>query len=117
MINDLIERIFADFTVDDVAIPVKFVYYNGHDDAYIVYHQQDANNSLTGDNELIGYVAYYDFDVYSKGNYEEIVESMMSILEENGFVWQPSRSSMDLFEPDTGYYYRTFNFAYLKEET
>jgi hypothetical protein len=78
--------------------------------------QQDADKSLSGDDELIGYVDYYDFDVYSKGNWKEIVESVKAILKENGFIWQPSRSSQDFYETDTKYYHKTLNFAYLKEE-
>lgn len=114
--NELIERILADFTVDKVKIPVSFMYYEGHGEPYVVYMQQDADKSLNGDDELIGYVDYYDFDVYAKGNYLAIIEELKTILKENGFVWQPSRSSQDMYETDTKYYHKTLNFAYLKEE-
>lgn len=114
--NELIETILANFTVDEEVIPVSYMYYEGHGEPYVVYMQQDADNSLSGDDELIGYVDYYDFDVYAKGNYLNIVESLKSILKANGFVWQVSRSSQDMYETDTGYYHKTLNFAYLKEE-
>ena len=114
--NELIESIFQNFTVDGVVIPVSFMFYEGHGEPYVVYMQQDADRSLSGDDELIGYVDYYDFDVYSKGNYLNIIESLKAILKANNFVWQPSRSSQDFFETDTGYYHKTLNFAYLKEE-
>ena len=114
--NELIERILADFTVDKVKIPVSFMYYEGHGEPYVVYMQQDADKSLSGDDELIGYVDYYDFDVYAKGNYLAIIEELKTILKENGFIWQPSRSSQDMYETDTKYYHKTLNFAYLKEE-
>ena len=114
--NELIESILANFTVDGVQIPVSFMYYEGHGEPYVVYMGQDMNNSLSGDDELIGYVDYYDFDVYSRGNYLNIIESLKDVLENNGFVWQPSRSSQDFFETDTGYYHKTLNFAIFKEE-
>ena len=114
--NELIEQIFENFTVDDVAIPVSYMYYEGHDEPYVVYMQQDADKSLSADDELVGYVDYYDFDVYSKGNFFKIIESVKALLKANNFVWQPSRSSQDFFEVDTGYYHKTLNFAYLKEE-
>ena len=114
--NELIETILANFTVDENVIPVSYMYYEGHGEPYVVYMQQDADNSISGDDELIGYVDYYDFDVYAKGNYHNIVESLKSILKANGFVWQVSRSSQDMYETDTGYYHKTLNFAYLKEE-
>lgn len=114
--NELIESILSNFTVDGVQIPVSFMFYEGHGEPYITYMQQDANNSLSGDDKLIGYVDYYDFDVYSRGNFLNIIESLKNLLENNGFVWQPSRSSQDFFETDTGYYHKTLNFAIFKEE-
>lgn len=114
--NELIETILADFTVDKVKIPVSFLFYEGHGEPYVTYMQQDADKSFSGDDELLGYVDYYDFDVYSKGNFFPIVESLKAILKANGFIWQPSRSSIDMFETDTGYFHKTLNFAFLKEE-
>lgn len=109
--NELIENIFDNFKVDGVDIPVKFLRYNGKNTTYITYMQVDADNALSADNDLINYVDYYDFDIYSKGDYTDIVEAVKTLLKENNFVWQPSRSSADMFEDDTGYYHKTLNFA------
>ena len=109
--NELIETIFSGFTVDDVLIPVKFMRYNGHENTYVTYMQTYADNSYSGDDELLGYVEFYDFDVYSKGNYTKIIEQIKSKLEANGFKWQPSRDSTDMFEDETGYYHKTLCFA------
>ena len=114
--NKLIETLLTNFTVDDVSIPVAYMYYQGHGEPYIVYMQQDADGSLTADDELQGYVDYYDFDVYAKGNYLNIIKTLKAALKEGGFVWQPSRSSSDMYETDTGYYHKTLNFAIYKEE-
>nr|DAO53768.1 MAG TPA: tail component [Caudoviricetes sp.] len=114
--NELIEKIFEDFEVDGVTVPVEFMRYEGHGEPYVIYQQIDADNSLSGDDDLIGYVDYYDFDVYSKGNYSKIIDEIKKRLKENSFVWQPSRSSADMYETDTNYYHKTLNFAILKEE-
>lgn len=114
--NELIESIFRDFTVDGVSVPVKFLRYIGHGEPYVTYMNIDADNSFSGDDELLGYVDYYDFDVYSKGNYTKIIDEIKRLLKENGFIFQPSRTSADMFEVETGYYHKTLNFAYLKEE-
>ena len=113
--NELIELIMSDFEVDGRKIPVSFMFYEGHGEPYIVYMEQDADKSLSADDQLISYVDYYDFDVYSKGNYLAIIDELKRTLKNHGFIWQPSRSSMDMYEPDTGYYHKTLNFAYLKE--
>jgi hypothetical protein len=114
--NELIESIFENFTVNGKSIPVKFLFYQGHGEPYVTYMQVEANNSLSGDDDLIGYVDYYDFDIYSKGNFYPIIERVKQLLKENDFVWQPSRSSQDIYEVDTGYYHKTLCFAYLREE-
>lgn len=114
--NELIERIFEGFQVGGKEIPVFFLNYPGTSETYIIYQLAFSDNSLSGDNSLINYVGYYDFDIYSKGDYFPIIESVKSILKSNGFIWQPGKSSGDLYEPDTGYFHKTLNFAYLREE-
>lgn len=113
--NELIESIFNNFIVDGVSVPVSFLHYEGHGEPYVTYMNQDADGSLSGDDELLAYVDYYDFDVYSKGNFFAIVERVKELLKANGFKYQPSRSSQDMFEADTGYYHKTLNFAIFKE--
>lgn len=114
--NELIEQIFSEFYVDGVLVPVSYMFYQGHGEPYVVYMNQDKANSLSGDDELLMYADYYDFDVYAKGNYLGIIERIKKKLIENGFVWQPSRSSIDMYEVDTGYYHKTLNFAYPRIE-
>lgn len=114
--NELIETLFKDFTVDGVSVPVSFLYYEGHGEPYITYMQTDADSSYSGDDELLGYADYYDFDIYSKGDYTNIVKSIKALLKANDFVWQPSRTSPDMYETDTGYYHKTLCFAILREE-
>lgn len=110
--NELIEQIFENFTVDGKAIPVVYMYYEGHGEPYITYSEEDMDNSLTADDALQDYVTYYDFNVYAKGNYKRIASAMREILEDNDFVWQVSRTSADMYETDTGYYHKTYNYAH-----
>lgn len=109
--NTLIETIFDGFAVNGITIPVAFLRYNGKSTTYITYQQTDAADPLTGDDELQNYLDFYDFDVYSKGNYLPIIEAVKTTLRNNGFRWQPTRSSGDLYEDDTGYYHKTLSFS------
>lgn len=109
--NNEIETLFANFTVGGVSIPVAFLYYEGHGEPYVTYMEESASGSLTGDDELEGYVAYYDFDIYAKGNFTDIIKAVKKTLVDAGWVWQVSRSSEDMYEPDTQYYHKTLNFA------
>lgn len=114
--NRTINSIFENFTVNGVSVPVSYMFYEGHGEPYVVWMNQDKDGSLTADDTLQGYVDYYDFDVYAKGNYLTIVEAVKQKLTENGFVWQVSRTSPDMYETDTKYYHKTLNFAIFKEE-
>lgn len=114
--NDLIQSIFTDFNVDGVSIPVKFMKYKGKQTTYVTYMETDLDNSFSGDNEILGYVSYYDFDIYSKGNYFNIVKQIKKIMKDNGFMWQPNRTSQDMYEDDTGYFHKTLCFAIERQE-
>lgn len=114
--NNELQTIFTNFEVDNVLIPVAFLHYVGKDTTYITYQETQNDTTFDADDELQAYVTYYDFDIYSKGNYLTIVESVKEILEANGWRWQPSKTSQDLYEDDTGYYHKTLCFAKIKEE-
>lgn len=113
--NELIEKMFSGFNINGETIPVAFVYYDGHEQPYVTYQQTDADSSFSGDDYILGYIDYYDFDVYSKTDYTDIVNKVKQILTENGFVFQPSRTSGDLYEPDTGYFHKSLCFAVPRE--
>ena len=110
--NEQIETLFKNFTVNGVSIPVSFLYYEGHGEPYVVYMQFDNDRSYSSDDDISGYVTYYDFEVYSKGNYLSIVEAIKEILKAACWTWQPRRDSPDMFETDTGYFHKTICFAY-----
>lgn len=110
--NETIETLFTDFTVNGVKIPVSYLAYEDHGEPYVVYYQYDKDNSYSSEDDISGYVTYYDFDVYSKGNIIPIIEAIKSILKNAGWTWQPRRDSPDFYEPDTEYYHKTICFAY-----
>ena len=109
--NNLIKKIFTDFKVDDVLIPVKFIQYDGNSTTYITYQNISIDNVLSADDDILGYIDYYDFDIYSKGDYFKIIKELKKVLKSNGFTWQPSMSSEDMYEDDTGYFHKTLCFS------
>lgn len=112
MINELIEDAFANFTVGGMSIPVAFLQYTGKSNSYVTYMQTDVDQVLSSDDDIENYIDFYDFDIYTKGdNYFAIIEAVKLKLKANGFSWQPSRDSGDLFESDTGFYHKTLCFA------
>ena len=114
--NNLIETIFKNFTVNGVEVPVSFLRYKGKLTTYITYQEIQVDTSFSAEDEIQNYVDYYDIDIYSKGNYLNIVKSVKNVMKQNGFMYQPSRSSADMYEDDTGYFHKTLCFAYIRSE-
>lgn len=113
--NKEIQSIFKGFAVNGKQIPVSYMVYKGNETTYITYMETDKSNSFSADNEIQGYITFYDFDVYSKGNYLAVVTAVRKLMKENGWTWQPSRDSPDMYENDTGYYHKTLCFAIERE--
>ena len=66
--------------------------------------------------ELLNYVEYYDFDIYTKGNYKPIEKALKALLESAGFMWEVERTSEDMYEDDTKYYHKTLCFSIERSE-
>ena len=114
--NKLIEKTLKGFTVNGKEIPVKFLRYNGSSETYITYMMTDADSVLHGDDELLNYIEYYDFDISAKGNYRQIIKALKGLLTSVGFMWEPDRSSEDMYEDDTKYYHKTLCFSIERSE-
>lgn len=119
LFNAEIEQLFTGFKVDNKAVELAYLFYDKHAAQYIVYSQVDAMNSYSGDDEIQGVVAVYDFDIYSKANTTpnlyQIAQAAKALLKANDWTWQPNRDGPDLYDVDTGYYHKTICFAKPKQ--
>lgn len=111
MLNAEIETTLSNLVVNKQAVALAYMYYEGHGEPYVVYMQYDKDNSYSTDDEIAGYVTYYDFDIYSTSNYFAIVDEIKSRLKAAGWTYQPRRDSPDMYDPDTKYYHKTICFA------
>ena len=98
-------------TLSSLGVPVSFMFYEGNADTYITYMQLDKDNALAAEDKVIACVQYYDFDVYSKGNYLKTVTDLINLMVAAGWTYQPSRDSPDLYERDTKYYHKIICLA------
>ena len=111
-VNAIIQSIFnGSITVGSEIVPVVYMDYEGHGESYVVYRQYDKDNSYSTEDNIAGYVTFYDFDVYSMGDYLAIIREIKKKLRENFWTWVPSRDSQDMYDPDTKYFHKTVSFA------
>ena len=108
--NSVIESAFADFMV-----PVSFLFYPGHAAAYVTYQETDIGEASHAEDDVDNYKEYYDFDVFCSAaehsKYFSVIAGIHEIMHDIGFMWEPTRDSSDLFEPDTGYFHKTICFS------
>ena len=113
-INPILERIFKDFEVDGKNIPIAFLNYTGKSDTYLTYYTWFDKPEDFYDDEHHAEVAYGTIDIFSKGNFKNILKQQKNKLKQNGFTW--TDNGPETFERETGYYHVPVNFYHLAVE-
>lgn len=106
--NEEIEKIFSDFKVDDVIIPVEHLKYKGPLKTYVIWTILSELPGLNGNDDDLYSVIQIDFDVYSDSNYLNIVKKVKELMKENMWLWVEDSSEMQ--EEDTKLYHKTITF-------
>lgn len=109
-INPLIEAAFTNFTVGTKHIPISFLNYTGKSDTYLTYYTWYEKPNNHYDDEYHAEIVYGTIDIFSKGNFKDILKQVKNKLNQNGFTWTDNGS--ESFEKDMGYYHVPVNFYY-----
>lgn len=106
--NEEIKLIFSNFTVNDEPIDVAHIKYRGHNKKYIVWSLLPEEPAFSYDDEIQYSSVTVDIDIYSDGNYLDIMKKIKKIMKENEWTWDGD--SEEMYEEDTGLYHRTSTF-------
>lgn len=106
--NEEIKTIFNDFKVNDVSIPVEHLRYKGNSKTFVTWALLPERPSLSGNDEVLYSVCQVDIDVYSDGNYLDIMNEVKKIMKNNDWLWV--EDSEEMYEEDTELYHRTITF-------
>ena len=101
--NNEILQIFENFTVDGVKIPVEWLKYKGDLKTYIVFSDLGETPELSADDDCEYSKKQYDFDIYSDGNFKNILKAVKAKLKANEWTWVEDSPTM--YEEDTGLYH------------
>ena len=107
--NSEIETIFSNFIVDGINIPVEFMDYEGDKETFIVYFSNGETPSFFGENKVLSSENTYDFNIYTKGNFLNILKEIKKKLNENGWNW--IEDSEDLYEKDTRFFHKVTTWS------
>ncbi len=106
--NEELKTIFTDFKVNDKKIPVAHLRYKGKSKTFVTWTILSEIPSLNGDDDNLYSVVEVDIDVFSDGNYLDIIKEVKKLMKENKWMWVEDSSEM--FEEDTELYHRTITF-------
>lgn len=105
--NKEIEVILSELIVDNKAIPFQFLNYDGIEETYVTYQEISKEIRYADDYPFLT-ISTYDFDIYSKTNFNKIKDKLTKLLLQNGWLWV--EDSEDLYEPDTRFFHKTVTF-------
>ncbi len=112
--NNEIELLFKNFIVDGKKIPVEFANYEGSSEEYVVYFSNGEHGSSYSDDKLDTTTVEYDFNIYSKSNFLNILNELKKILYKNG--WNFIEDSEDIYESDTHFFHKVTTWNKERDE-
>lgn len=94
-------------------MPVCFQKYTGKAHTYITFHEYIESGEGFEDDIEVFTGHYVQVDVWSKGDYTDLVKAIKKLLIAVGFK---RLDEADLYEEDTGLYHKGMRFFYLEEK-
>lgn len=79
-LNQLIEE-----TLDPLGVPVEFARYSNAGDTYIVFIEYNQASRMNADDAEIITKHFFQVDVFSTGNYLQLVKDVKKLMKQAGF--------------------------------
>ena len=107
--NEELKTIFGEaIKVGNKSVPTAHLKYKGKETTFVVWTITADSPALSADDEPMFGICSVDVDVYSKGNYLNVITEIKRLMKENEWVWVGD--SPEMYEDDTGLYHRTATF-------
>ena len=89
-------------------IPVAHLRYKGASKKFVTWTMLDESPALSANDEVLCSICPVDVDVYSEGNYLDIIKEIKQKMKNNEWVW--TGDSAEMYEEDTKLYHKTCTF-------
>ena len=106
--NEELKYIFKNFKVNDISIPVAHLRYKGNSKKFITWTILSERPVLSANDEVLYSVVEVDIDIFSDGNYLDIIKEVKKLMKNNNWLWVEDSSEM--YEEDTELYHKTITF-------
>ncbi len=98
---------FINKTLEKTKKPFDFLKYEGKEKEYLTYTHH-GKPGLFADDSNEATVYEVSVSVYSDKNYISLIELVISIMKDAGFIW--TDSGEDMHDDETGLYYKVLYF-------
>lgn len=92
-----------------IGIPVSAISSNNTADEYIVFNEYNQASALTADDDELSTKYFFQVDVYTKGDFTEIVAEVETRLKDAGFN---RMFSSETYDSDAQKYRKILRFSY-----
>lgn len=107
--NEEIKSIFGNnISVDGNVIPISHLKYKGKSKKYVTWTVLGEEPRLSANDEPLYSVVSVDIDIFSDGNYLNIIKEIKKLMKDNEWIWV--EDSPEMYEEDTGLYHKTCTF-------
>lgn len=98
---------FINETLKKTKKPFGFLKYNGKVKEYLTY-AYSVKPGLFSDDDNEGKIYEVSITVFSDKNYLSLIDELIKTMKKAGFIW--TDSGVDMFDDETGLYYKTLYF-------
>lgn len=107
--NEEIKLILGEsITVKGEEIPVAHLRYQGSSKKYVTWTITGEDPVLSANDEVLYSICSLDVDIFSEGNYLDIIKAIKQKMKNNEWVW--TGDSAEMYEEDTKLYHKTCSF-------
>lgn len=107
--NEELKTLFGDgINVNGEVIPIAHLIYEGKSKRFITWTMLDETPILSANDEQLFSLCSVDIDIFSDGNYLDIIKEIKQLMKNNEWVW--TGDSPEMYEEDTGLYHKTCTF-------
>jgi hypothetical protein len=97
-------------TLRPLGVPVSFAKYNNVSDTYIVFLEYNQASMLSADDQEQSTKHFFQVDVFSNGNYKELVSNVKSAMKQSGFG---RMFESETYDEDMQKYRKILRFAFV----
>lgn len=99
-------------TLRPLGVPVAFLRYTGKKTTYITFFEFNQRSALSGDDAEKATAYSIQVDIWSQGNYLNLVKQVKEAMTQAGFR---RTFEMDMYESDANYYHKVVRFSFAKK--